>query len=136
MLETGIKGTKTIAVTEENTAKAYGSGEMIPLQALPLKEQSRHDSKHHQRNHLLNNLQLHKRERTAVSLEADAVDVSHISATPIGMSVRCETKLIEVDRRRLVFAAEVYDDAGKIGEGTHERFLIQNESFLQKAKEK
>lgn len=126
MLETGIKGTKTIAVTEENTAKAYGSGELDVFATpamIALIEQTAWQSVAGE---------LADGEGTV----GTKVDVSHISATPIGMSVRCETKLIEVDRRRLVFAAEVYDDAGKIGEGTHERFLIQNESFLQKAKEK
>ena len=126
MLETGIKGTKTIAVTEENTAKAYGSGELDVFATpamIALIEQTAWQSVAGE---------LADGEGTV----GTKVDVSHISATPIGMSVRCETKLIEVDRRRLVFAAEVFDDAGKIGEGTHERFLIQNESFLQKAKEK
>ena len=126
MLETGIKGTKTIAVTEENTAKAYGSGELDVFATpamIALIEQTAWQSVAGE---------LADGEGTV----GTKVDVSHISATPIGMSVRCETKLIEIDRRRLVFAAEVYDDAGKIGEGTHERFLIQNESFLQKAKEK
>ena len=45
----------------------------------------------------------------------------------------CETELVEVDGRRLVFAVEVCDETGKVGEGTHERFVIQAEKFQQKA---
>ena len=48
----------------------------------------------------------------------------------------CETKLVEVDRKRLVFEVKAYDAAGVIGEGTHERFIIDNERFLAKAEAK
>ena len=61
------------------------------------------------------------------------LDVSHLAATPVGMRVRCESELVEVDGRRLVFRLEVFDEAGKVGEGTHERFIIRNERFLAKA---
>ncbi|MGI5950150.1 thioesterase family protein [Peptoniphilus sp.] len=64
------------------------------------------------------------------------LDVSHVAATPIGMKVTCETELIEVDRRRLVFNAKVYDEVGLVGEGTHERFVIDSEKFLAKANNK
>lgn len=64
------------------------------------------------------------------------LDVSHVSATPVGMKVWCETELIEIDGRRLVFAVKAYDEAGLIGEGTHERFIVWNERFQQKAEGK
>ena len=64
------------------------------------------------------------------------LDVSHISATPVGLKVVCETELTMVDRRRLVFQVEVSDETGRIGEGTHERFIVGNEKFMGKAKEK
>ena len=41
-----------------------------------------------------------------------------------------------MDRRRVVFRAEVFDEAGKVGEGIHERFMVQKETFLRKAMEK
>ena len=45
------------------------------------------------------------------------LDVSHLSATPVGMKVRAESTLVEIDRRRLVFEVKAYDEAGLIGEG-------------------
>jgi len=48
------------------------------------------------------------------------------------MEITCKATLIEVDRRRLMFKVEAYDDDGLIGEGTHERFVINNDKFMQK----
>ena len=61
------------------------------------------------------------------------VDVSHCSATPLGMRVWAETELVDIDRRRLVFKVAAYDERGLIGEGRHERFIIDNERFQAKA---
>ncbi|MCR4859034.1 MAG: thioesterase family protein [Bacteroidales bacterium] len=61
------------------------------------------------------------------------VDVSHCSATPLGMRVRAETELVEIDRRKLVFRVAAYDERGLIGEGRHERFIIDNAKFQTKA---
>ena len=61
------------------------------------------------------------------------VDVTHTAATPVGMTVRCESELIGIDRRRLVFRVVARDDAGIVGEGTHERFIIDVEKFQAKA---
>ena len=61
------------------------------------------------------------------------VDVSHSSATPLGMWVWAETELVEIDRRRLVFRVAAYDERGLIGEGRHERFIIESERFQAKA---
>jgi predicted thioesterase len=52
------------------------------------------------------------------------------------MEVRCETELMEVDRKRLVFSVKAYDAAGLIGEGTHERFIVEDQRFLSKAQSK
>ena len=61
------------------------------------------------------------------------LEVSHLAATPVGMTVRCESELAEIDGRKLTFCVEVSDDRGKIGEGIHERFIVGNERFLKKA---
>ena len=64
------------------------------------------------------------------------VNVSHCSATPLGMKVHVETELIEIDRRRLVFKVAAYDECGLIGEGLHERFIIDMKKFQDKTDSK
>lgn len=60
------------------------------------------------------------------------VNVTHSAATPVGMRVWCDSELVEVDRRRLVFSVKVYDECGLIGEGRHERFVIDSAKFQAK----
>ena len=64
------------------------------------------------------------------------VNMSHVSATPLGMKVWAETELVEIDRRKLTFKVAAYDERGLIGEGTHERFIIDNRRFQEKAESK
>ena len=61
------------------------------------------------------------------------LDVRHTAATPVGATVMATARLIEVDRRRLVFAVMASDDAGEIGVGFHERFLIESAPFMERA---
>ena len=62
-----------------------------------------------------------------------ALDLKHTAATPVGMAVRAEAKLTAVDGRRLTFEIEAFDEAGQIGSAVHERVLVSEERFLQKA---
>ncbi len=64
------------------------------------------------------------------------IDVSHIAATPPGLEVTAKVKLVEVDRRRLVFEVEAYDGVELISKGRHERFVIDKAKFDAKMKEK
>jgi fluoroacetyl-CoA thioesterase len=57
------------------------------------------------------------------------VDVSHVAATPVGLTVTAEVELIEVSGRALAFRVRCTDDAGLIGEGTHRRAIIDVERF-------
>jgi fluoroacetyl-CoA thioesterase len=65
-----------------------------------------------------------------------SIRVNHTAATPPGMSVTAEVKLVEVDRRRLVFEVAARDDAEPICKGTHERFVIDKRKFSAKMIEK
>ena len=60
------------------------------------------------------------------------LNVKHIAATPVGMRVSATAELIERDGRRLVFNVTANDECGLIGEGTHERFVVNSEKFIQK----
>ena len=61
---------------------------------------------------------------------------THTAATPLGMKVRFNATLIEVDGRKLTFEVEGFDEVDKIGEATHERFIINAEKFNSKMAEK
>jgi predicted thioesterase len=60
----------------------------------------------------------------------------HMAATPIGMKVRFNAKLVEVDGKKLTFEVEGFDEVDKIGEATHERFIINAEKFNSRMAEK
>lgn len=119
-LEVGIKNTGELTVTKEMTADAWGSGGQ-PVFATPamiaLMENTAWSS-----------VEPYMEEgRTTVGAH---IDVKHLSASPLGAHIACESELVEVDRRRLVFKVSAFDDAGPIGEGTHERFIIDVDKFM------
>src|SRR5215472_6398690 len=58
------------------------------------------------------------------------VEMSHLAATPVGMQVTAEIELVEIDGRRLRFKAVCRDEAELIGDGFHERTIIDDERFL------
>ena len=64
------------------------------------------------------------------------VDFSHVAATPGGFEVTVKARLVEVDRRRLVFEIEAHDGKDLISRGKHERFVIDKATFDAKLKEK
>lgn len=68
-------------------------------------------------------------EKTTVGIE---LSISHLSATPVGMEVRAEAELTAIDGNTLSFTVTAYDEAGKIGEGTHKRAIISAQRFLDK----
>jgi predicted thioesterase len=57
------------------------------------------------------------------------VNVRHLGATPIGMAVRFEAEVLKVDGNRVMFRVDAWDEQEKIGEGTHERFVVQIGKF-------
>ena len=126
MVELGIKGRQETTVTSANVATNVGSG-MVKVFATPM--------------------MISLIEKAAVlSIEpyledgqssvGTHINVSHCSATPMGMTVWAETEVIEIDRRRVTFSVKAFDERGLIGEGTHERFIIDVEKFQAKAENK
>jgi len=64
------------------------------------------------------------------------IDAKHLAATPIGLKVWAEAVLADVDGRKLTFNITAYDEAEKIGEAVHERFVIDEQRFLSRAEAK
>lgn len=68
-------------------------------------------------------------DKTTVGIE---LNISHLSATPVGLEVRAEAEITAVDGNIISFNVTAYDEAGKIGEGTHKRAVISTQRFLDK----
>ena len=123
MLETGIKGKLELTVTKDKCAGALGSGELDVFATpamIALMEETAWKS-------VAGELE------PGTGTVGTKVSVEHTAATSVGNTVWCETELVEVDRRRLVFRARMYDEAGEIGSGVHERFIVRNDGFQEKA---
>lgn len=125
-LKTGIIGEAKTVVTENNTAIAHGSGN-VPVFATPamiaLME-----------NAAMSSVQPYVPDgHTTVGTK---ISSAHSAATPVGLEVIAKSELIEIDGKRLVFTVTAFDSKEKIGEGTHERFIINEEKFLKKSQEK
>lgn len=122
MMTIGLKGHLEQTVTEEVTADRIGSG-LVKVFATPM---------------MIALIEQTCNESVVPFLEEGQgtvgthVDVSHCAATPVGMRVWCDSELVEIDRRRLVFAVKAFDECGLIGEGRHERFIIDSAKFQAK----
>ncbi|HEU4483061.1 MAG TPA: hypothetical protein VFR65_08405 [Nitrososphaeraceae archaeon] len=64
------------------------------------------------------------------------VDIKHIATTPVGSTIRLKAIIESVNNRRVMFNVEAFDDIEKIGEGKHERFIINVAKFKSKFEEK
>ncbi len=122
MLKIGLKNAATRIVGEADTAVAHGSGS-LPVFATPAMIAF-------MENTAMESVQPFLAEGECTV--GTRIDVKHMAAIPVGREVRCESELVEIDRRRLVFAVRAYDARGTIGEGMHERFIVNNEKFMAK----
>lgn len=126
MLEAGIKGIQKTKVDESNSALAMGSG-TLKVFATPamvaLMEETAWKS-----------IAPHLEEGSGSV--GTALNIRHTAATPLGMEVTCESELTAVDGRKLTFRVTARDEAGLIGEGEHERFIVKDEAFQAKADSK
>ena len=126
-LQAGVRFEKSVTVTNENTAKKMGSGDLAVF-ATPA---------------MIALMEATASESVIGALAEDGktsvgtlLNIKHLAATPVGCEVRCESELCEVDGRRLVFSVKAYDNAGLIGEGTHERFIVDPVKFMARTAEK
>jgi predicted thioesterase len=65
------------------------------------------------------------------------VEMRHLAATPLGMTVRATATLLETGGRRFLFSVEAWDAQDKIAEGRHERYLVSDmATFMERAMKK
>ena len=118
----GMKGEVGTLVEREDTAMEVGSGSLL-VYATPcmvaLMEGAACEA-------IASTL---PETKTSVGTE---LNISHLSATPVGLEVRAEAEVIAVEGNTITFAVSAYDEAGKIGEGTHKRAVISTQRFLDK----
>ena len=118
----GLRHSETLVVEHKDTAAVYGSG-ALEVFATPA--------------------MIALMEKTCLESVADkisegsttvgiAVNIKHLQASPVGATIRCEAQLAEVDRRRLVFSVKCFEGETLIGEGIHERFVVESEKFMAK----
>lgn len=123
-LQRGMTGEAVKTVTHENTAAAIGAGG-VEVFGTPML--------------------IALMENASWKAVADALDegyvtvgthvnISHLAATPLGQQVRASAELIEIDERRLIFKVVAYDERQKVGEGQHERTIVNLERFLGRIK--
>ena len=125
-IEVGLTNEITHVVRDEDTATVYGSG-LAPVLSTPyliaLMEKTAETS-------------LRPHHETGESSVGVRVDVRHLAATPVGMEVRVRSEVIEVSLPRVRFHIEAWDDVDKIGEGEHERYVIDYARFMARMEKK
>ena len=122
----GLVGEREMRVEVENTAKHLGSGNVSVL-ATPEMVRLMEGAAVRAVDHLLPD---------GYRTVGIRVDVRHLAATPLGMTVRAQAKLIAVDNRKLTFQVEAFDEREKIGEGIHERMIVDVAKFKQRVEAK
>lgn len=122
MIEAGIKGKEELMVCDENSALAMGSG-TLKVFATPS---------------MAALMELTAWKSVAPYLEegqctvGTKLNLNHTASTPIGMKVFCESELVAVEGRKLVFKIIVKDECGVIGDSEHERFIVEDVKFQNK----
>lgn len=122
-IKAGMKGEVSTLVEREDTAMEVGSGSLL-VYATPCMVALMEGAACEAIADCLPDT------KTSVGTE---LTISHLSATPVGLEVRAEAEVISVEGNTVTFAVTAYDEAGKIGEGTHKRVIVSSQRFLDKA---
>lgn len=121
-LKAGLKGNIETTVAKKDTASAYGSG-LIDVLATPamigLMEKTAQES-----------VQPFLPEGY-ITL-GTAISIKHNKATAVGKKISFFSELTHIEDRQLTFSLKAFDEEGEIGSGTHQRFIVNKERFLQK----
>jgi fluoroacetyl-CoA thioesterase len=127
MIEPGLSNEMTIIVQTSDTARESGGESLPPVLSTPKVISYLERTAHY------SILPYLKEGQTSVGT---IVNVRHLGASPIGMNVRFRSELLEVDRRRLLFKVEAWDEVEKVAEGEHERFIIDQSRFDERLEAK
>ena len=125
-LTPGLSAELSITVTDADTASKWGSG-LVPVYSTPA---------------LVGLMEAAAVKALEGQLDAGKttvgghIDVHHLAATPVGMTVRARAELTAIEGRKLTFQVEAWDEVEKIGEALHERFLIDTEKFVARVRAK
>ena len=125
-LEPGLKGSTEILVGTRDTAPHVGSGKIkdlaTPVMVMMMEEAA------------LNAVEglLPEGHQTV----GTRLDITHTAATPVGMRVRATAELVRVEGRKLTFRVAARDEKEAIGEGTHERIIVNVARFDKRAQDK
>lgn len=121
-MQVGQKNQISTQVQVNDTAKVFGSGELEVLatpRMIALMEECAYKC-------------ISADLEVGASSVGTLMNVKHVSATPVGMNVTVEAEITEIDGRRVCFSVKAYDEAGLIGEGNHERFIVYSDKFISR----
>jgi len=119
----GMKGEAATLVEREDTAKEVGSGDLL-VYATPC---------------MVALMEGAACEAIAGALGENqttvgtALNIEHISATPVGLEVRAVAEVTALEGKVITFSVTAYDEAGEIGRGSHKRVIVSSQKFLEKA---
>ena len=119
----GMKAEVSTLVEREDTAKEVGSGDLL-VYATPC---------------MVALMEGAACEAIAEALGENqttvgtALNIEHISATPVGLEVRAEAEVTAVEGKVITFSIAAFDEAGEIGKGIHKRVIVNSQKFLEKA---
>ena len=119
----GMKAEVATLVEREDTAKEVGSGDLL-VYATPCMVALMEGAACEAIAEALGETQ------TTVGI---ALNIEHISATPVGLDVRAEAEVTAVEGKVITFAVRAFDEVGEIGNGTHKRVIVNSQKFLDKA---
>ncbi len=125
-LQPGVTGTAEIVVADEHTAPRVGSG-MVHVLATPV---------------MINVIEaaaldaIERRLPAGYQSLGTVLNVRHIAATPVGMKVTARVEVVRREGRTVFFSVLVFDEKETVGDGTHERVVVNVEKFAERVKRK
>lgn len=125
-LQVGLRAETSLVVSDADTAARWGSG-LVPVYSTPaLVGQMEHTAV----------VALTGQLAAGQTTVGGRIEVRHLAPTPVGMTVRVVAELVEVEGRRLGFKIEAWDEVEKIGEASHDRFVIDEAKFMARVRSK